>query len=409
VDNSRVVADVSEQPAGLPEWAPLLAASLRELLPGLADEVVAAVAAGVPAYARPLQGRFGEGVRLGVQEALQHFVLVLEGREPPDAPQGRRTSVALGRGELRAGRTLDALLAAYRVGARVSWRRMADAASELDLDGDALVGLGELIYSHIDRLSAASVEGYALERSLIGGERDRLRARLADLLVAGAEPATLETAATEAGWAPPAEVAVLAVATADVGTASARLEDHAVLPPVGDGPSLIVITLADGQSGRSAIEHRLHRLIVTVGHRVGWQDASHSAARARAAFGLVASGVLPGSTVLWTDDHLADLVLHADPASAADLVAHRLAPLEGSPAPVRTRLATTLQTWLLLDGARAAVAERLHVHPQTVRYRLGQLRALFGETLDDPEARFELALALRLVYGRVPSSTASAR
>ncbi len=393
----------------LPDWGPLLAASLRGLLPSLADEVVAAVAAGVPAYARPLQGRFGEGVRLGVQEALRHFVLVLEGQEPADAPQGRRTSLALGRGELRAGRTLDALLAAYRVGARVSWRRMADAASELNLDGDALVQLGELIYSHIDRLSAASVEGYALERSLIGGERDRLRAHLADLLVAGADPATLETAAGEAGWSPPAEVAVLAVATPDAGKASARLEDHAVLPPTGEEPSLILITLAEGPAGRGAIERRLHRLTVAVGQRVGWQDAGRSAARARAAFGLVTSGVVPGSAVLWTDDHLADLVLHADPASAADLVAHRLAPLEQSPAPVRARLATTLQTWLLLDGARAAVAERLHVHPQTVRYRLGQLRGLFGEALDDPEARFELALALRLAYGRVPSSTTSAR
>jgi DNA-binding PucR family transcriptional regulator len=41
------------------------------------------------------------------------------------------------------------------------------------------------------------------------------------------------------------------------------------------------------------------------------------------------------------------------------------------------------------------VAERLHVHPQTVRYRVAQLRELFGERLDDPDARFELALALR--------------
>jgi DNA-binding PucR family transcriptional regulator len=42
-----------------------------------------------------------------------------------------------------------------------------------------------------------------------------------------------------------------------------------------------------------------------------------------------------------------------------------------------------------------AVAARLHVHPQTVRYRVAQLRELFGESLDDPDARFELALALR--------------
>jgi DNA-binding PucR family transcriptional regulator len=41
------------------------------------------------------------------------------------------------------------------------------------------------------------------------------------------------------------------------------------------------------------------------------------------------------------------------------------------------------------------VAEELQVHPQTVRYRLSQLRELFGERLDDPDARFELAIAVR--------------
>jgi DNA-binding PucR family transcriptional regulator len=35
------------------------------------------------------------------------------------------------------------------------------------------------------------------------------------------------------------------------------------------------------------------------------------------------------------------------------------------------------------------------VHPQTVRYRVRQLRELFGEALEEPDGRFELALALR--------------
>ena len=45
--------------------------------------------------------------------------------------------------------------------------------------------------------------------------------------------------------------------------------------------------------------------------------------------------------------------------------------------------------------ARPAAAA-LHVHVQTVRYRLGQLRDLLGDALDDPAARLELALALRI-------------
>jgi DNA-binding PucR family transcriptional regulator len=41
-----------------------------------------------------------------------------------------------------------------------------------------------------------------------------------------------------------------------------------------------------------------------------------------------------------------------------------------------------------------ATAEALHVHVQTVRYRLAQLRAVFGDALDDGRARLELELAL---------------
>ena len=49
----------------------------------------------------------------------------------------------------------------------------------------------------------------------------------------------------------------------------------------------------------------------------------------------------------------------------------------------------------LVNGQRAPIAAELFVHQQTVGYRVGQLKELFGESLDDPEARFELELVLR--------------
>ena len=55
----------------------------------------------------------------------------------------------------------------------------------------------------------------------------------------------------------------------------------------------------------------------------------------------------------------------------------------------------TLSAWLGNLGAIAPTADQLGVHPQTVRYRIARLRELLGEQLDDPEARFELQLALR--------------
>jgi len=56
----------------------------------------------------------------------------------------------------------------------------------------------------------------------------------------------------------------------------------------------------------------------------------------------------------------------------------------------------TLRSWLLHHGRRDAVAAELFVHPQTVRYRMGQLREVFGDRLEDPRHVLELTIALGL-------------
>ena len=110
-------------------------------LEAITAEILATIAREVPEYARPLEGSFGRGIRAGVGEALRQFVALIRdpdaGREP-----GREVYVQLGRGEQRQGRTLDSLLAAYRIGARVAWRRIAAAGRRADLDGRAAGAAG---------------------------------------------------------------------------------------------------------------------------------------------------------------------------------------------------------------------------------------------------------------------------
>src|SRR3954471_12025403 len=105
---------------------PQLADALRPGLPGLAEEIIGAIGREVPEYARPLEGPFGRGLRAGVERALGRFVETLV---DPTADDGRSREiyVALGRGEMRSGRSLDALLSAYRLGARISWERSVEA------------------------------------------------------------------------------------------------------------------------------------------------------------------------------------------------------------------------------------------------------------------------------------------
>lgn len=68
------------------------------------------------------------------------------------------------------------------------------------------------------------------------------------------------------------------------------------------------------------------------------------------------------------------------------------------------RLLETLRAWLDSQGNVVEIAERLQVHPQTVRYRMRQLQATFGELLRDPAARFEMELVLRAAADDRPRS-----
>src|SRR5690349_21749102 len=160
---------------------PRAADALRPVLPGLADDIIAAIAAEVPVYARPMEGRFGHGVRRGVEIALSRFLDMLTGEAARDARAGD-AYLRLGAGEFRAGRSLDALLAAYRVGARLAWRRFVEAGTSGGLEPSVLYELGEAIFAYIDELSAESAEGYAEEQSAAAGESQRRRRRLVRLL-----------------------------------------------------------------------------------------------------------------------------------------------------------------------------------------------------------------------------------
>ena len=84
---------------------------------------------------------------------------------------------------MRAGRSLDSLLSAYRIGARVAWRRFAAARRRAGLEPDTLYLLAESIFAYIDVLSAESAEGHALEQSAAAGEAELRRRRLVRMLV----------------------------------------------------------------------------------------------------------------------------------------------------------------------------------------------------------------------------------
>ena len=183
------------------------------------------------------RGPFGQALRTGVEEALGRFTSIVENPgADPDA--GREVYVNLGRGEMRAGRSLDALLAAYRLGARVAWRRLAAAGERAGLSPRTLYTLAEAIFAYIDELSADSIEGYAREQAAAAGALQRRRQRLAALLVQEPPPppATVEAAAASAGWRLPRSLAALVVEAEDEQPAAGRPASRPTGSRCGSGP-----------------------------------------------------------------------------------------------------------------------------------------------------------------------------
>jgi len=381
----------------VPPWADLPAAvsdQLRPHLPEVVDEVIEAVGREVPAYRRPLEGEFGKGLRFGVEAALGQFLDLPGTTKPAVTGPEREIYAALGRGELRAGRTLEALLAAYRIGARVAFRRFADLARAAGLEPDALVPLAVATFAYIDELSSASIEGFTAEQYAHAEARDRLRTELLQLIMSGtADPAAVRDAAGSLGWAVPELAVPVLVASARADGLAASLGPGALVAPTPEGVVALVAAPTDRSSWR-ALRRRLAGRQAIVGLVAPWADARAALRPATLAGRLVDAGIIDGDPVL-ASDHLVELVVHRDAQLVEALAADALAPLDPLREATRERLAETLLAWLSLRGERARIAETLHIHPQTVAYRLGQLRELFGTALTDPDRRFALELALR--------------
>lgn len=384
-----------------PPWTalePPVAAALRPALPALADEIIATVREAVPAYAIPLRGAFARNIRLGVEQALSGFLELIESRGEARLP-GREVYESLGRGEVGAGRSLDALLSAYRAGAQLSWRRLAEQGRRAGLPPDTLYTLAEAIFAYIDELSAATADGFAQAQSAAAGERLERRRRLLGLLLRDPPPAAeeIDEAARDAGWDVPACLAVVAVVPQRPETLPGRLGEGVLVSREEEGTILLAVPDPEGPGVRAQLTHALRDAPAALGPVVEVSDARHSAQRARAALSLRERlGKGDGApAIVVADDHLLDLLLAAQPRLAADLVRRRLAPLDDLPQIARERLTDTLAAWLEHLGEARPAAEALNVHVQTVRYRLSQVRELLGEALDDPDARLELTLALR--------------
>ena len=206
--------------------------------------------------------------------------------------------------------------------------------------------------------------------------------------------------AAAAAWRLPERLAALVVE--DAVAVAARLPGAigADLDPVGrraGAGARAARARADGLAGPGADRGARPARGARAGGRAGPGGAGRSRGRRRRGRCTSrACSARDADRLVRADEHLLALLLAAEPELAADLCERAVAPLQALPAGAAARGEQTLRAWLDAHGDVSVAAAALHVHPQTVRYRLAGLREVFGDALDDPAARLELAIALRM-------------
>jgi hypothetical protein len=383
-------------------FPPPVVEAMQAELPAVAEQTVATIVVEVPSYADAFSGEMGRAISNAVELALRGFLelATATGGGDPSRPirPAMEGAYGLGRGEARSGRSMDALLAAYRVGARVAWRHMSDTAVAAGLTVGSLARFAELVFAYIDQLSAASVAGHTDELETTGRVRRHHLERLGALLLAGRPLHDLTAAAERADWPPPRTLTAVLLPEVRARGALALLDVRTLqitddLPALEPSAELTVLLVpdADGRA-RPALLRALEGRAAVAGPARPWASVASSHARSVRALRL---GLTTGASApLDTEQWLPELVLGADDEALSDLRTAVLAPLDGLGRGAREKLTATLRSWLLHHGRREQVAAELFVHPQTVRYRMGQLRELFGDRLDDPQTVLELTVAL---------------
>jgi hypothetical protein len=382
---------VADPASGAPRQLTML---LRPELDSLAEEIITEIRRSIPEYARPIDGPYGQALRVGVSMAISAFV---DQVGDPSVPREHRDDVCrkLGQNEEREGRSLDTLQAAYRVGGRVAWQRIMKVGRRNSFSSTTMSQLADALFGYLDELASLSLAGYTEARARSAEAVEDWRRRLLHLILecAAVPDNAISELAALARWQVPTDVTLVA-ATSGATVARPLLDEDILIDLRGAEPYLLI----PGALTPARL-HTLHTALpgerLAVGVTVALRDAVDSLRWARQALTMAVHGVFGPGKVVNCADHLSTVWLLSDTALIDQISKRQLAALNGLTSKQRTRLLETLGAWLRTRGGAAEIAEQLNVHPQTVRYRMRQLEKTFGQRLDDPDERFALELVLR--------------
>ncbi|HVB97371.1 MAG TPA: helix-turn-helix domain-containing protein [Chloroflexota bacterium] len=276
--------------------------------------------------------------------------------------------------------------------------------------------LDELDRSAVSAAAAAGAIETARERAVIAAE-ERVQVGIVEELLIGTSQAVdaLRMRAARLDLDLDVGHAVLATGLRNAGSSSVvvdalQREARSIFPTAQpgliDGKLVLITTGADGQlaSGaerlREAFGRRLGDLAVSLGVgselagldglRQSYQQAVDALNLGQAIFG-------EGRTVFYRDLGLYRLLLSIrNHPELEDFYQGTIGKLATYDAKSDGELLRTLDAYFSSHGSPTEAAERLHVHRNTLLYRLQRIRSIAGIDLEDPEVRLSLQLALRI-------------
>ncbi len=318
--------------------------------------------------------------------ALHEFLDLFDGMPHRDRGIGRRFR-ALGQSHAERHDSAASLHAALLHAGTTIPATLRDVGGPDVEQSDVLGLLSVAGLRYLTRLSTEISDGFTSVRRR--RDLEQSRQRVADRLLSGRW-----ASAEELGVTLPDAMVVLVAERRD-GTAVEPSTAGAVGYALRRGRQLVVVVDADRHDDALAWLGGEAGLRMASGWPVEPRGVPSGLRWATRALSLARRGVIADAPVIDCALHRTQLWLHAEPRLRQTLCQDLLAPLLAETPNSREILSETLLHWLESRDSARAIADRLGVHPQTVRYRWKRINEIFGERLHDPEFVVQVTMLLK--------------
>ena len=366
-----------------------------------------------------------DAIARACEAGLDLFLATAREARPATQEELRRVA-QLGILQARSSQSVEPILAAYRMAARVAWDEILRAwRGHPDATPEAIMLVANYVFAALDQVAAEVTKTYLHAREQHLQRGTRAHARLFHALISDNFDSELElqrqalainTPLSAAGYV--AVVCKLVMGNRDGERGGQALAEVAESLEIRRGglllatdPSTLAIlwpveSVADVESARrfvADLQDQVAQRAGQLGARVragigGYHPGLHGVARsyleAQQAFE-AGRKLRPDSVIHGHDEVIPQLVLAQNPILAERFVAHSLGRLLDPKVRNREQLLETLEAYLAKGSVKDAASE-LGLHRHTVLYRLGKLKELLGGDLDLPATRLRLQLALDL-------------